>query len=263
VKTGQPLKLNGRSSNLLPRKEDVQKLLNALKKNPDANDVSIKSATSFKPSVTEPELRKVFKRCHDAIRDIEKDDEFIFSDFSKFLFLKLLEEKEEEEAGASGGFTLPYETRFEDLAVAKADQAKASILLMFNTIREKSKYTEVPEGDSFHIQKPAAYHTIVKELSAISLSDSAVDAKGSAFEYFLKFNLRGSQLGQYFTPREVVRMMVELAGIRAIVLDLLDSETKRRVLDPACGSGGFLIVGMQALLDEVDSLLKAGKISQS
>jgi type I restriction enzyme M protein len=261
VKTGNPLKINGRSTNIIPRKTDLPKLLAVIKKTPDIDDLTIQTESIYKPGVTQPELRKIFKRCHDAIRDIEKDDEFIFSDFSKMLFLKLLEEKAEDEANDPGGFRLPYTMRFDTLARQLEDQVKVSILSMFDMIQRHPKYGEVLEGDVFHIKNPKIFHNIVKELSAVSLSDSALDAKGSAFEYFLKFNLRGSQLGQYFTPREVVRMMIELSGIRSIVWDLLDGQTHRRVIDPACGSGGFLIVGMQVLLEEVDSLRKQGRIS--
>ena len=56
------------------------------------------------------------------------------------------------------------------------------------------------------------------------------DAIGDAFEVFIGPALRGAE-GQFFTPRNVVKMMVEI----------LDPKPGEKIVDPACGSGGFLI----------------------
>ena len=58
-----------------------------------------------------------------------------------------------------------------------------------------------------------------------------MDVKGVAFEEFLSTTYRGGGLGQYFTPRAIVNFMV----------DLVDPTIGERVIDPSCGSGGFLI----------------------
>jgi len=64
------------------------------------------------------------------------------------------------------------------------------------------------------------------------LLDTNSDIKGDAFEYFLKNSISvGNDLGEYFTPRHIVKLMVEL-------LDLKFTET---IYDPCCGTGGFLI----------------------
>ena len=55
--------------------------------------------------------------------------------------------------------------------------------------------------------------------------------KGVAFEEFLSATYRGGGLGQYFTPREVVNFMVDLA----------EPAIGERAIDPSCGTGGFLI----------------------
>ena len=64
-----------------------------------------------------------------------------------------------------------------------------------------------------------------------SLGLTDLDVKGVAFEEFLAGTYRGGGLGQFFTPREVVSFMV----------DLIDPAIGERCIDPACGSGGFLI----------------------
>jgi len=254
--------ING-ESNLCPSKNDLKHVLSVLRKNPKETRITI--STTHKPytvGVTFRELTNVFKRCHNAIRDIEKDDEHAFSDFSKFLFLKLLEEKGDEEEFDPTGFRLPYTQRFTEISKQPDDEIKASVNLMFEIIQKDKKYGEVLEDDMFHIQNSKTYGKIVKELAPIYFGDSDVDVKGSAFEYFLKFNLKGSQLGQYFTPREVVRLMIELSNIKTAVLGLTNPEQKCIAIDPACGSGGFLIIGMQVMLDHATQLLKDNVIDK-
>lgn len=60
--------------------------------------------------------------------------------------------------------------------------------------------------------------------------------KGAAYQELVGTNLRGDR-GQYFTPRGVVDLMVEM----------LDPKENERVLDPACGTGGFLVSTLKRL----------------
>lgn len=248
--------ING-ESNLCPAKKVLKLVMNEFRKNP--KETKLKISINHKPYtqvVTLKELTNIFKRCHNAIRDIEKDDEHAFSDFSKFLFLKLLEEKADIEEFDSQGFRLPYTQRFAEIKKQSNDEIKASIYQMFSTIQKDPKYGEVLEDDTFHIRNSKTYGKIVKELATIFFGDSDIDIKGSAFEYFLKFNLKGSQLGQYFTPREVVKMMIEFSGIKSSVVGLINPSQECIILDPACGSGGFLITGMQQMLKQASQLHK-------
>jgi type I restriction enzyme M protein len=67
-------------------------------------------------------------------------------------------------------------------------------------------------------------------MDKINFTESDFDAKGVIFEYFLK--RRGKDdLAQYFTPRTVVRFMV----------NYLSPKLGEKVYDPFCGSGGMLI----------------------
>jgi len=80
--------------------------------------------------------------------------------------------------------------------------------------------------------KSIAY--VVGELQRYSLLKTDKDAVGDAFEIFIGPALRGEK-GQFFTPRNIVRMCVSM----------LNPKPKEYVLDPACGSGGFLIVALE------------------
>ena len=73
---------------------------------------------------------------------------------------------------------------------------------------------------------------IIDRLSKLDLINVDSDVKGDAFEYFLKDSITvGNDLGEYFTPRHIVRLMV----------DFIDPQFGETVYDPTCGTGGFLI----------------------
>ncbi|EMA19929.1 N-6 DNA methylase [Haloarcula argentinensis] len=72
-------------------------------------------------------------------------------------------------------------------------------------------------------------------------SDSP-DIKGEMFQEMVGETFR-AELGAYFTPREIVRFIVDFLGV----------EKDDRLLDPSCGSGGFFVGALDHLSDKVDS----------
>lgn len=79
-------------------------------------------------------------------------------------------------------------------------------------------------------------------MQGLSLSKTDLDTKGVAFEIFMKDFFIG-KMGQYFTPRPVVQFCVKM----------MEPEQSLRVIDPSCGSGGFLLYAM----DEVRQYAEA------
>ena len=88
---------------------------------------------------------------------------------------------------------------------------------------------------------------VAAQLARFDFLSTDTDAKGLAFEAITSHTLKQKK-GQFFTPRNVIRMMVEM----------VDPQPGKRVLDPACGSGGFLIVALnharRRFLNEVGCL---------
>lgn len=83
-------------------------------------------------------------------------------------------------------------------------------------------------------------HTIaemVYELSALNLLAVRPEAISSAFQVFRRANLKAGE-GQYFTPARVIS-----AGIEA-----LDIHPTDKIIDPACGTGGFLVEAFLTVL---------------
>ena len=103
------------------------------------------------------------------------------------------------------------------------------------------------------MENPPTFLKVVSDLSKADFSDSELDVRGSVFEYFVRLSLKGRRLGQFFTPRPLVRFMLSILPIEQIIPDLLDPDTHPMILDPACGSGGFLLAAMNTLLHKVES----------
>ena len=86
---------------------------------------------------------------------------------------------------------------------------------------------------------------VVSELQRFSLVDTDTDVKGEAYEEIVGPNLRGDR-GEFFTPRNVCSMMMEML-FSAFHEDKLTSPGGIKILDPAVGTGGFLIAGIQKI----------------
>jgi len=77
---------------------------------------------------------------------------------------------------------------------------------------------------------PEALIAVASALQSKRFFDADLDVIDAAFEYMINPEQKGDK-GQYFTPRPVVNMCVKM----------LNPKPQERVLDPACGPGGFLI----------------------
>lgn len=211
------------------------------------------------------QLNVVFEKCHNIIRKIEHNEQDAFEDFSKLLFLKLLEEKAEDELGKPNAFKLPYSYRFYELAKkqkTESDQVQASIERMICKIKEETKYSEVL-GNGVGLKKANTYYEIVKILDTISFIDCSTDVKGAAFEYYVRATLKGKKLGQYFTPRNLVHLMYAILGEDKIydTIKNLDSNNNFKILDPACGTAGFLVYMLQKNLKRLDKEYEDNKLT--
>ena len=255
----KPLFLNGSALNRIPSRSDlIGVVLKQLKQDPHASTITIGEDRSlpYRPGLPLSKLNHLIKQCHNSIRKIEKNEEHAFSDFSKFMFLKLLEEKWDQEQQE-----LPYSFTFHELAAKppeKDDQVKVAITSMIAAIRENTPYGTVL-ADPIKLTKDASYGRIVRQISSVSFSDCDLDSKGAAFEYFVRATLKGKRLGQYFTPRPLVKLMLSLGAWEQIINSLAAGE-EFKVLDPSCGTGGFLVLAMNSCLEEIDQRLKTKKI---
>jgi type I restriction enzyme M protein len=128
-----------------------------------------------------------------------------------------------------------------------AEKLYVRIRKLFND-KVRDKYKEVlDENEQIKLTKELVY-LIVSELQHISLLQSSKDIFSDAFEIFVSKILK-DEAGQFFTPPNIVKFMV----------NYLDPKPKTKILDPACGHGGFLLESKEVLWSKCD--LESEKIN--
>lgn len=116
---------------------------------------------------------------------------------------------------------------------------KTRIINLFEKV--KTQYSDVVEvADNIALDDVSLTY-VVGSLQLYSLSECERDAVAEAFEIFIGPSLKGPQ-GQFFTPRNVVKMVV----------DMIDPSPNDRIIDPACGSGGFLVEALRHVWHRID-----------
>lgn len=167
-------------------------------------------------------LLRTFKRCHDYLYGNQNRRD-AFWQLLYLIFAKILDEQSslrEFFVGATERNTEEGEKRI-----------AARIKKLFE--RAKEGYDDVFTGDEKIELRDRALAFVAAELSRYSLLSTDTDAKGMAYEAITSTTMKRER-GQFFTPRNVIQMMV----------DMVDPQPGRKVLDPACGSGGFLVVAL-------------------
>ncbi|WP_262391253.1 class I SAM-dependent DNA methyltransferase, partial [Nocardiopsis sp. CNR-923] len=82
---------------------------------------------------------------------------------------------------------------------------------------------------------------IVYAWSGMNMLNVGAEAVSAAFQVFRRANLKAGE-GQYFTPFPVVRAAVRV----------LDIQPNDKIIDPACGTGGFLIEAFRDMASRID-----------
>lgn len=132
----------------------------------------------------------------------------------------------------------------------EAKDVKKRILEIFDKV--KISYKEIlDKNDDITLDENSIAY-VVGELQNYCLMEAERDVIADAFETFIGHALKGEQ-GQFFTPRNVVKMMV----------DILNPDDNDLIIDPACGSGGFLIETLRYVWKKIDEKGKEYKWSQS
>lgn len=189
------------------------------------------SSLGIMRSADETMLKFAFRRCHDFIHGNEGlPKDAAFWQFLYVLFAKLHDEELVREHGREPRF---YIDHTELAALAESDAGSKPVADRVRKLFEEVKKAHEKEQQFTPYDRltlsDAALTFIVGELSTYPLHGTSLDALGAAYQELVGDNLRGDR-GQYFTPNVATRFMVEL----------LDPRQDETVLDPCCGTGGFL-----------------------
>ena len=176
-------------------------------------------------------LRTAFRRCHNFIHGNEgmpKD-----AAFWQFLYLIFCKMHDERAPRGRRRFWAGPQEQFTD---AGRKEIQNRLGPLFDEV--KQEYKSIFRGNEEITLSPRALAFMVSELSKYEFTRIDVDAKGAAYQEIVGTNLRGDR-GQYFTPRGAIKLVVEI----------LDPKANERVLDPACGTGGFLVATLAHMVN--------------
>lgn len=178
-------------------------------------------------------LVKTFKRCHDYIYGNEGMKKTAFWELLNLIFCKLYDEKRKF---ADAKERISYRRKFwVGVKEQNSDEGKAAVAQriksLFEELKSDGTFKDVFDGNEQINLSDAGLAKVAAELAKYSFLDATVDVKGTAYETIVSNTLK-QEAGQFFTPRNIIKCMVEM----------LDPNENTRVLDPACGSGGFLVM---------------------
>lgn len=109
-------------------------------------------------------------------------------------------------------------------------------------VQVKNRFNDVFEEEDAITLDADSIVFAVGQIQELCITESERDVIGDAFEVFVSKALK-DQDGQFFTPRNVIKMMV----------DIIDPDEKTMIIDPACGTGGFLIESLRHVWNKVET----------
>lgn len=163
-------------------------------------------------------LKLIFRNIRDYIAGnmtgITRDEQ-IAKNLMLILFCKIYDEKCNEQI------------RFHITEKMSDEEVKTTIDLLLSDM--KLKYSSIFNDEDEIELTGDVLRYVIKKLQSYSLTTASRDIIADAFEELIGTSFRGGE-GQFFTPRNVVEM----------IIDVLSPNTGEYIMEPACGSGGFL-----------------------
>lgn len=219
------LATNGKEKIALYIKEDSNDLINDIP--PYGGNAPIwkylrNSKDSDIKGITPGELEALLKKIHNYLwNGGKRNPAEAFSEFSKIIFTKMMDEKAKTD--------IKYKLEHYEFQKNR-DEDKFALEKRIKGLYEKYKKKDSNVFDNALILDADEIKFLVENLEGIGLSKIELDIKGEIFQNFLKDFFKG-KAGQFFTPFNVVRFVV----------GCFDITQNDLVLDPSCGSGGFLL----------------------
>lgn len=177
-----------------------------------------KKAPDIQP-VAREDLIAAIKKCHNTLWGGGRlSPPTAFGELCKLIFVKISDEQKPRKKGE------PYQFQIKTHEPSSKLAERINDLYNEQKVKDPEVFTESIKVDD------RVLRTVVSHLESINLSKTDLDVKGVAFEQFMDGFFKGD-FGQYFTPRPIIEFAVKM----------MKPENDWNVLDPACGSGGFLL----------------------
>lgn len=194
----------------------------------------------------EDNLLKRFEEIHDYIYANDGlSPQQTLEEFVKILFIKIFDENEKLKQ---------FSVSSEEWNDIKSGKSVSSFFDRITALFDKTQkeYQDIFDTDDRIKLSQNALGFTVNKLQGISLLGSSQDAKGLAFQKFLSHHEKDGR-GQFFTPEPVIDFCVSM----------MQPKPNETIIDPACGSGGFLMSALKYLQDNNPKLDTSKVVSQN
>lgn len=195
-------------------------------------------------------IAKIWSFC-----DTLRDDGVSYSDYLEqltfLLFLKMADEFEKGPNQREAG--IPVEYNWDSIVTKNGAQLEAHYVTLLRELGKKSGMLgQIFAKAQNKIQDPAKLDRLVRMIAKETWVSLDTDVKGDMYEGLLEKNAQDTKsgAGQYFTPRELIRAIVECVR----------PEPKKTIADPACGTGGFFLAAYHFLTDKENYTLDREEI---
>lgn len=194
----------------------------------------------------EDNLLKRFEEIHDFIYANDGlSPQQTLEEFVKILFIKIFDENENLKQFSVSS------NEWNDIKSGKnVSSFSERITALFD--KTQKEYQDIFDTDDRIKLSQNALSFTVNKLQGISLLGSSQDAKGLAFQKFLSHHEKDGR-GQFFTPEPVIDFCV----------GMMQPKPDDTIIDPACGSGGFLMSALKYLQANHQNLNTAKIVSQN
>jgi len=170
-------------------------------------------------AVTRDDLIKTIRKCHQTLWGGGRlSPPMAFGELTKLIFLKTRDEKKARKKGE------PYDFQIKTNETPQRLATRIKALYNIERQNEPDVFNDDIKIDDTTLKN------VVLHIEGVNLTATDLDTKGVAFEQFMDGFFKGD-FGQYFTPRNII----------AFATQMLDIKAADFVIDPACGSGGFLL----------------------
>ena len=198
-------------------------------------------------STDKQELKKAFDVINNFLRDKGLGIDQRLHITMAILFLKLI--KENTDLLESISQSSEKKNLLDELQNIKINISETNIVHVFDAINKV--YNKEFRFDLEQYKERGVLLELFDIVDRIHLSNYDLDIKWEAFEYFINYGNTSSDMGEYFTPRHIVRFMVKL-------LDQTFDYNREKLsdktyFDPTCGTWWFLIEIFKQVREELRS----------
>ncbi len=174
-----------------------------------------------------------------------RDDGVSYGDYVEqltyLLFLKMADEYSKPPYNRE--IKIPKKLNWESLKGISGAELEVQYIKILNELgKEKGMIGEIFFKAQNKIQDPAKLYKLIQLIDDENWVILGADVKGDIYEGLLEKNAEDTKsgAGQYFTPRSLIKAMVEC----------IRPEPKKTIADPACGTGGFFLAAYDFISDE-------------